>query len=112
MTVRLVAAAVAPVWRASTGSERDDRVTEALAGEPVVTTGAERDGRVEVVVPWQPSSLHDEGYPGWVATEHLGRRGRAEPASPPARGHLPARRSTTPSSWPARCSARRTSGEG
>jgi cell wall-associated NlpC family hydrolase len=72
MTVRLVAAAVAPVWRTSTGSERDDRVTEALVGEPVVTTGAERDGRVEVVVPWQPSSLHDEGYPGWIDTQHLG----------------------------------------
>ena len=84
MTVRLVAAAVAPVWRASTGSERDDRVTEALAGEPVVTTGAERDGRVAVVVPWQPSSLDDEGYPGWVATEHLGRE--AEQAPPL---HLP-----------------------
>ena len=79
MTLRLVAAAVAPVWRASTGSERDDRVTEALAGEPVVTTGAERDGRVEVVVPWQPSSLHDEGYPGWVATEHLGREAEQTP---------------------------------
>lgn len=72
MTVRLVSAPVAPVWRASTGSERDDRVTEALAGEPVVTTGTERDGRVEVIVPWQPSSLNDQGYPGWVATEQLG----------------------------------------
>ena len=91
MTVRLVAAAVAPVWRASTGSERDDRVTEALAGEPVVTTGAERDGRVEVVVPWQPSSLRRRGLPGMGRDGAPGARGRADPASPPAGGHLPAR---------------------
>jgi hypothetical protein len=72
MTVRLVAVDVAPVWQASTGSARDDRVTEVLAGEPVLTTGAERDGRAEVVVPWQPSSKHAAGYPGWVFVEHLG----------------------------------------
>jgi hypothetical protein len=72
MTVRIVAAEVAPVWRASTGTDRDDRVTETLAGEPVVTTGVERDGRAEVVVPWQPSSLDDRGYPGWVDVDALG----------------------------------------
>jgi cell wall-associated NlpC family hydrolase len=68
---RLVSAGVAPVWRASTGSDRDDRVTETLAGEPVLTTGVELDGRAEVVVPWQPSSLDPAGYPGWVALDHL-----------------------------------------
>jgi cell wall-associated NlpC family hydrolase len=72
MSARLVTVEVAPVWRASTGSARDDRVTEALAGEPVVVTGAERDGRVAVVLPWQPSSLGDSGYPGWVSAEHVG----------------------------------------
>ena len=72
MSPRLVTVEVAPVWRASTGSAREDRVTEALAGEPVMVTGAERDGRLEVVLPWQPSSLGDLGYPGWVDAEHVG----------------------------------------
>jgi hypothetical protein len=72
MSVRLVAADVAPVWRGSTGSARDDRVTEVLVGEPLVLTGEEADGRIEVVAPWQPSSLDDRGYPGWVSSEHLG----------------------------------------
>jgi gamma-D-glutamyl-L-lysine dipeptidyl-peptidase len=71
MSPRLATVEVAPVWRASTGSAREDRVTEALAGEPVVVTGAERDGRLEVVLPWQPSSLGDLGYPGWMAAEHV-----------------------------------------
>jgi hypothetical protein len=70
--LRLVAAEVAPVWRASTGSAGEDRVTETLAGEPVLTTGAQREGRAEVVVPWQPSSLDGRGYPGWVSLDHLG----------------------------------------
>ena len=72
MTLRAVSAEVAPVWRDSTGSDRDDRVTETLGGEPVVATGAERDGRIEVVVPWQPSSLDERGYPGWMDPAHLG----------------------------------------
>jgi gamma-D-glutamyl-L-lysine dipeptidyl-peptidase len=72
MTRRLVAVEVAPVWRTSTGSARDDRVTEALAGEPLEVTGAVRDGRAEVVAPWQPSSLDEHGYPGWVEVGHLG----------------------------------------
>jgi hypothetical protein len=72
VSLRLVSAAVAPVWRGSTGSERNDRVTEALAGEPVLTTGPELDGRIPVTVPWQPSSLDAGGYPGWVDADHLG----------------------------------------
>ena len=79
MTLRLVAAEVAPVWRASTGSAGDDRVTEALVGEPVTVLGPERDGRLEVRVPWQPSSLHADGYPGWVDAEHLGAMVDEEP---------------------------------
>ena len=63
---------VAPVWRASVGSGRDDRVTEALLGEPLETTGEERDGRVAVVATWQPSPLDERGYPGWVDAGHLG----------------------------------------
>ena len=51
MTLRFVSVDVAPVWRASTGSDRDDRVTETLVGEPVLVTGEERDGRAEVVAP-------------------------------------------------------------
>jgi gamma-D-glutamyl-L-lysine dipeptidyl-peptidase len=80
VTLRIVSAEVAAVWRASTGTERDDRVTEALAGEPVLTTGMERDGRAEVVVPWQPSSLDDRGYPGWVDVDRLGPEAPEEPA--------------------------------
>ena len=72
MSLRLVSADVAPVWRASTGSDRDDRVTETLAREPVLLTGEQRDGRAAVIVPWQPSSLDERGYPGWVAGDHLG----------------------------------------
>jgi cell wall-associated NlpC family hydrolase len=90
MTMRIVAADVAPVWRASTGADRDDRVTETLAGEPVVTTGAARDGRVEVVVPWQPSSLDDRGYPGWVDVDHLGRETDEAPALHVPAGSFPA----------------------
>lgn len=73
MTLRLASAEVAPVWRAPTGSARDDRVTEALTGEPVSVSGPERDGRVPVVLPWQPSTLDPQGYPGWVDAGHLGR---------------------------------------
>ena len=80
MSARLVTVEVAPVWRGSVGSARDDRVTEALVGEPVVVTGAERDGRVEVVLPWQPSSLDTRGYPGWVDAQHLGEPGVEAPA--------------------------------
>ena len=72
MTFRLVAVEVAPVWRTSTGSARDDRMTDALADEPLVATGAESDGRVQVVVPWQPSSRDPRGYPGWVDAVLLG----------------------------------------
>jgi cell wall-associated NlpC family hydrolase len=78
-TMRLVAAAVTPVWRASTGSARDDRVTEALPGEPLVVTGEPADGRVPVLAPWQPSRLAADGYPGWVDEAGLG----ATVASPP-----------------------------
>jgi gamma-D-glutamyl-L-lysine dipeptidyl-peptidase len=79
MTLRLVDASVAPVWRGPTGSARDDRVTEVLAGEPVLTTGDRSDGRVAVVVPWQPSTLGDAGYPGWVADADLGSEVEASP---------------------------------
>jgi cell wall-associated NlpC family hydrolase len=79
MTVRLVDAAVAPVWRGPTGTARDDRVTEVLAGEPVLVTGARAEGRVAVKVPWQPSTLVDGGYPGWVAEADLGGQGEASP---------------------------------
>ncbi len=79
MTLRLVSVDVAPVWRASTGTDRNDRVTETLVGEPVHTTGTERDGRAEVIVPWQPSSLDADGYPGWVDLDHLGAEADGSP---------------------------------
>jgi gamma-D-glutamyl-L-lysine dipeptidyl-peptidase len=87
---RLVAVHLAPVWRASTGSARDDRVTEALLGEPLVLTGAEQDGRAEVVAPWQPSSLDERGYPGWVDVGHLGPETEESPALQVPDGSFPA----------------------
>jgi cell wall-associated NlpC family hydrolase len=72
VTLHLVSGDVAPVWRGSTGSERDDRVTEALPGEPVLVSGAASDRRVSVVLPWQPSSLDERGYPGWADATLLG----------------------------------------
>jgi gamma-D-glutamyl-L-lysine dipeptidyl-peptidase len=80
MTLTLVSTGVSPLWRGSTGSARDDRVTEVLAGEPVARTGRESDGRVEVVAPWQPSSLHQDGYPGWLDAGHLGPEVDSEPS--------------------------------
>jgi hypothetical protein len=72
VTVRLVHADPAPVWRGPTGSSRNDRVTEARSGEPVLVVGPERDGRLEVVLPWQPSSLDPRGYPGWIRAADVG----------------------------------------
>jgi cell wall-associated NlpC family hydrolase len=45
-------------------------VTQALLGERVQVI-AERDGWSEIRLPEQPSSLSDEGYPGWVPSSHL-----------------------------------------
>jgi cell wall-associated NlpC family hydrolase len=90
VTARLVAVDVAPVWRGSTGSARDDRVTETLAGEPLLATGVEQDGRAEVVVPWQPSSQHAAGYPGWVSVDHLGASASETPAPGVPDGIFPA----------------------
>lgn len=80
MTLRLVSAEVAPVWRAPTGTSPDDRVTELLTGEPVLVTGATSAGRVEVVAPWQPSALAEIGYPGYVDAGHLGAEADDVPA--------------------------------
>jgi cell wall-associated NlpC family hydrolase len=44
--------------------------TGALLGEPVIVV-AERDGWSEVRLPWQPSALAPEGYPGWLPSSHL-----------------------------------------
>lgn len=45
--------------------------TQLLLGEPVVVL-EERGGWSRVAALWQPSSRHQEGYPGWVRTAHLG----------------------------------------
>ena len=47
--------------------------TQVLAGEPVTVVGddAAYPGWVEVVCPWQPSSLDERGYPGWLREAHL-----------------------------------------
>jgi gamma-D-glutamyl-L-lysine dipeptidyl-peptidase len=49
-------------------------LTQALLGEPAVPL-EERDGWVRIVLPWQPSGLHQDGYPGWVPAAHLGTPG-------------------------------------
>ncbi len=60
-----------------TTHNREDRlglhgrvVTQALLGEPADVIG-EQPGWLEVVLPWQPSSLDERGYPGWVPASHL-----------------------------------------
>ena len=45
-------------------------VSEVVAGEPVRVL-EERGDWASVVLPLQPSSLHSEGYPGWLRTEAL-----------------------------------------
>jgi hypothetical protein len=40
-------------------------------GEPAVVL-EQRDGWSRVAAPWQPTSAHPQGYPGWVRTAHLG----------------------------------------
>lgn len=51
-------------------------LTQALLGEPAEPL-EERDGWVRIVLPWQPSGLHPDGYPGWVPAAHLGRHSDA-----------------------------------
>jgi cell wall-associated NlpC family hydrolase len=46
-------------------------VTQALLGEPVVPL-EEQAGWIHVVLPWQPSGQHPDGYPGWVRATHVG----------------------------------------
>jgi gamma-D-glutamyl-L-lysine dipeptidyl-peptidase len=46
-------------------------VTQALLGEPV-TPLEERAGWIRVVLPWQPTGQHPDGYPGWVRATHVG----------------------------------------
>jgi gamma-D-glutamyl-L-lysine dipeptidyl-peptidase len=53
-------------------------LTQLLLGEPAHVL--EHDGDwVRVVAPWQPSSTHPSGYPGWVRRAHLGRPAESEP---------------------------------
>jgi cell wall-associated NlpC family hydrolase len=46
-------------------------LTQSLLGEPALVL-EERGGWSKVAALWQRSSAHDEGYPGWVRTAHLG----------------------------------------
>ncbi len=46
-------------------------LTQALLGEPVHLL-AEDGGWAEVALPWQPSSVEERGYRGWVDRRHLG----------------------------------------
>jgi cell wall-associated NlpC family hydrolase len=51
-------------------------LTQALLGEPAVPL-EERDGWVRIVLPWQPSGMHPDGYPGWVPAAHLATPGES-----------------------------------
>jgi gamma-D-glutamyl-L-lysine dipeptidyl-peptidase len=44
--------------------------TQALMGESVIVV-AERNGWSEVRLPWQPTSLDTQGFPGWIRSAHL-----------------------------------------
>lgn len=74
MILYSVAVPIAPVWRSPVGDAREDRLTECLLGEPVRLVHHEegpdpqivKSGRIQVVAPWQPSSRHPDGYPGWI----------------------------------------------
>ena len=44
--------------------------TQAVFGEPVVVI-RDRKGWSEVRLPWQPTSLDETGYPGWIRSSHL-----------------------------------------
>ncbi|TCM50121.1 C40 family peptidase [Kribbella sp. VKM Ac-2568] len=46
-------------------------LTQLLYAEPVLVR-SERNGWSEILAPWQPSSVDDLGYPGWVPSSHLG----------------------------------------
>ena len=46
-------------------------LTQLLLGEPALVL-EEVDGWSKVAALWQKSSAHDDGYPGWVRTAHLG----------------------------------------
>ncbi|HET8599334.1 MAG TPA: C40 family peptidase [Segeticoccus sp.] len=65
-------------WLAALDAHVDGRtglqgrvLTQLRAGEPAEPTGREEDGWAEVRCPWQPSSLHRDGYPGWLRAAHL-----------------------------------------
>lgn len=47
-------------------------VTEAVLGEPARVTGS-AGAWLRVVLPLQPSSLHPDGYPGWIPADALER---------------------------------------
>lgn len=64
-----------PAWTNSLGMDLrldlyNRTVTEALLGEPVIVVN-ESGGWSEVRLPWQPSSLSLDGYPGWIKSSHL-----------------------------------------
>jgi hypothetical protein len=44
--------------------------SQLLAGEPVVVLDRQ-DGWWQVAAPWQPSSRHEAGYPGWLRAAHV-----------------------------------------
>ena len=47
-----------------------EQVSQLLPGEPVVVHEPGEEW-TRVVAPWQPTSQHAAGYPGWVRSDHL-----------------------------------------
>ena len=63
-----VARSLTPVLRVP--DPEGEQVSQLLPGEPVVVHEAGEEW-TRVVAPWQPSSQHGGGYPGWVSSGHL-----------------------------------------
>jgi gamma-D-glutamyl-L-lysine dipeptidyl-peptidase len=59
---------VTTLWAAA--APPGERLTQLLMGEPVLVL-EERGGWSHVAAPWQGSSRHERGYPGWVRSSHL-----------------------------------------
>lgn len=68
-------------------------LSQLVCGEPADIVTEHDTGWSEIVARWQPSSLNEDGYPGWVRRAHLASRpvdDVAAPRSPADVGPYPA----------------------